>query len=444
MPPTRRSVLLDSTWESYVELLDARIFKTKGGLRRHHSAVRAYLDALSAKDFRRLFLGATANSLGDGMSFVALAWIVVNRPQGVAQLGLLAVCYTGPVFIGGWVAGALLDRFDKRHVIAIDCLIRGAAFASIPVTQALGYSPGWLIFAVAGLYGLLKMIPLAGFPSAIPDLVADANLDAANALEGLSYGVAGIVGPAAAGLLIPFVGAANLLLADTASYVIFAVAALSVKRPLKSTAATQQETTKFSDVLKLLMSDVPIVSTTVAFMTFNIAEGMLLVTGPWLAREKLGGPAALGLLLAALSAGELVGSFAAGTRSTRRPLIGIGATELIAGSGFASIYAATVEPLLAVGYGVVGFFSAPMTVWAQSMRLRRLPATFRGRAFGTLRTLMQATPPLGAALAAPLLARGQLTITVTAMVLLAGIPGAALLVLGLVGTDIGSAAETET
>lgn len=410
----------------------------------HHASVRSYVEALAAKDFRRLFLGATANALGDGMSFVALAWLVVNRPQGVAQLGFLAVCYTGPVFIGGWIAGALLDNFDKRHVIAIDCLVRGVAFASIPVTQALGYSPGWLVFVVAGLYGLLKMIPLAGFPSAIPDLVMDPNLDAANALEGLSYSAAGIVGPAAAGLLIPYVGAANILLADSASYAIFAFAALSVKQPLKSIDATKKETTKFSGVIKLLASDIPIVSTTVAFMTFNIAEGMLLVTGPWLAREKFGGPAALGLLLAAFSAGELIGSFVAGTRSIRRPLMGIGATELIAGSGFASIYAATVEPLVAIGYGVVGFFSAPMTVWAQSTRMRRLPPTFRGRAFGTLRTLMQATPPLGAALAAPLLAAGQLTITVTAMLLLAGIPGAVLLVLGLAGFDIGSTTETAT
>jgi hypothetical protein len=34
---------------------------------------------------------------------------------------------------------------------------------------------------VAAIYGLLKMIPLAGFPAAIPQLVDDADLDSANA-----------------------------------------------------------------------------------------------------------------------------------------------------------------------------------------------------------------------------------------------------------------------
>lgn len=81
-----------------------------------------YLGALAERDFRRLFIGASVSSLGDGMSFVALAWLVINRPHGAAQLGLLAICYTGPVFVGGWLAGVVLDRFDKRQVIAADCV----------------------------------------------------------------------------------------------------------------------------------------------------------------------------------------------------------------------------------------------------------------------------------------------------------------------------------
>jgi hypothetical protein len=56
-----------------------------------------------------------------------------------------------------------------------------------------------------------------------------------------------------------------------------------------------------------------IIATTMAFMAFNIAEGMLLITAPWLAKHELpGGAGTLGALLAATAAGEFVGAAIAG------------------------------------------------------------------------------------------------------------------------------------
>ena len=69
-----------------------------------------------------------------------------------------------------------------------------------------------------------------------------------------------------------------------------------------------------------------------------------------------------------------------------------------------------------------------MTVWAQSLRMRRIPAALHGRAFATLRTLMQATPPLGTALVTPLLVHADLTGAVLAMAVLAGLPGLVLII----------------
>jgi len=253
--------------------------------------MRSYLHVLSMSDFRRLWTGATVSTLGDGMTFVALSWLVLAEPGGTARLGLLGVCYTAPVLLGGLAVGPLLDRFDKRTVLIADSLVRAAAVVSIPLTAALHAMPDWLPFAVAATYGLLKMVPLAGFPAAIPQLVDKSNLDAANALESLSFSIANVVGPAAAGLLISQIGAANVLLIDGASFLFFALATAMVRRELRpnTVLASGSDTGTAlprSASLTGLAKDRVIVATTIAFMAFNIAEGMLIVAAPWVAKNQ--------------------------------------------------------------------------------------------------------------------------------------------------------------
>ena len=116
--------------------------------------MRSYATVLNGRDFRLLWLGASISTAGDAMTLIALSWLVLNRAGGTGQLGVLAVCYTAPVLAGGLAAGPLLDRFDKRAVLAADSVIRGTAVASIPLLAAVGRSPSWLPFAVAATYGL--------------------------------------------------------------------------------------------------------------------------------------------------------------------------------------------------------------------------------------------------------------------------------------------------
>jgi len=390
--------------------------------------MRQYHHVLKRADFRRLWTGATVSTLGDGMTFVALSWLVLAGPGGTARLGLLGICYTAPVLVGGLAVGYLLDRFDKRAVLIADSLLRAAAVASIPLTAAFGAMPSWLPFAVAATYGLLKMVPLAGFPAAIPQLVDESDLDAANALESLSFSVASVVGPAAAGLLIGQLGAANVLLVDSASFLVLALAAAAVRQPLRPETAARTGAVPPRSMMSLARDRV-IVATTLAFMAFNIAEGMLLVTAPWLAGTHLpGGAAVLGALLSATAAGEIVGAAFAGQRRPRRRVHAIGVVQALAAVAFLALLATPHQLLVGAGFFAIGLLSAPMTVWAQSLRMRRIAPELHGRAFATLRTLMQATPPLGSALVTPFLLRDQLGAAAVTMTVIAGLPALYLLV----------------
>lgn len=364
-----------------------------------------------------MWLGATVSAVGDGMTFVALSWLVLAQPGGVVRLGLLGVCYTAPVLVGGVLVGVLLDRFDKRVVLVVDCVLRAVVVATVPVAAVAGGVPGWLPFVVAAVYGLLKMVPLAGFPAAIPQLVAGEELDSANALESIGFSLAFVLGPAVAGFLVSATGPEVVLAVDSVTFLVFAFAAGTVREPLSPVARVAAKRPS----LVGLRRDRVIVVTTVAFMAFNIAEGMLLVAAPWVVKEHLGGGGALlGGLMSALAAGEVVGAAFAGRR--QHLVRGIAVAQAGASLGFLGLLAAPSQVVVGAGFFVVGLLSAPMTVWAQSVRMRRIPAELHGRAFATLRTLMQGTPPVGTLLVTPLLVGDHLAAAAIVMALVAGLP----------------------
>jgi MFS family permease len=102
------------------------------------------------------------------------------------------------------------------------------------------------------------------------------------------------------------------------------------------------------------------------------------------------------------------------TRVALAQILSGAATVLLVGAGIG--FVGSVLFLL-------GFFSAPLTIWAQTLRMQVIPSNMRGRVFALLRTLMQGATPLGGALAGFLLPVAGIPIMVLAFAALIGFPG---------------------
>ena len=155
-------------------------------------------------------------------------------------------------------------------------------------------------------------------------------------------------------------------------------------------------------MLRLVLRRPVLRTITAMFALFNIGEGMLLVFLPHRSASIGLGPGGYGYLVAALTGGELVAAALLARWDWRRPLV---PSILVGQLAAAVIVLALIVPAAAstiVAMTALGFVSAPMTAWAQTLRMREAPAAMHGRLFAMLRTAMQATPPIGAAAAAGL------------------------------------------
>jgi MFS family permease len=418
----------------------------------------AYRRLLRNRPFALLWVGATISILGDALTWVSLVWLTAELGGTAFDIGLLAVCYTAPVVVGGLVAGVLLDRFDRRRLLIADNAIRGLAMLSIPIASALGVLQPIQLDAVALVYGLLYMISLAGFPSLLPELVPAEDLATANAMESMSFGFGGVVGPALAGILIGVVGAAANLAIDAVTYGAFVVCLLALRLPVREAAPAVERAAGadagaardrgLGPAIGFIRRSPAILAITVMFMAANVGEGMLAVFLPVFARDILhAGAAGYGLLVSALTAGSLVGSVVVGGIHWGWPLgRSIAAAQLAFGAGVLAMIALPPLALAAAILAFVGVCGSPLTIWAQTIRMRLIPEELRGRVFALLRTLMQSTPPVGGLAAGILLAGGAASAVAAIVAVVIGLPGAIGLVhpaLSSRWTGVSSAAPNE-
>jgi MFS family permease len=389
--------------------------------------VRVYVALLRNRRYRLVWAGATVSILGDGAAWVALSWTAYSVSESAADVGGLLVAYTAPVVVGGPLVGVLLDRFDRRRLLIADNLVRAAAMLAIPLLYAAGSLRLWHLYAAAGVYGLLKMFPLAGIPSLIPDLVAEDELDAANAMESFSFMLGSVLGPALGGVLLAFVDGPYVLALDALTYVAFALA-LAAAGPIAPAGpearGSEPQSLGLRPAFALVLRTPVVLATTVMFMLVNVGEGIVAVLLPVYVDEVGAGATAYGALLALGAAAGLVGAALAGATGGRiRYGRAIAGSEALAGVSVAPL---VVEPPLAVAFVAVAaswFFLGPLTVWAQTLRMRVIPPELRGRVFGLLRTAMQGTLPLGGALAPLLVAAGGLRAGFVAAALVVAVPG---------------------
>src|SRR5262245_24079607 len=223
-----------------------------------------YRQIFQHKSFQAFWIGYSLSILGDTMTKVALTWFVYESTGSAAALGWLTFFYIGPVLVGGFLAGWLLDRFGRQKVMLVDNLLRAGIVALIPLLYTWGELALWHIYAVAAVYGFLMMIPLAGGPALVPSLVPRQHLATANALEVLSFTLAGVIGPPLAGFLIAQFGAPNVVALDVLSYLVFAIMLTRVKPEVEESAASPTGRTSYAlkDAFRLLLQNKILLSTT--------------------------------------------------------------------------------------------------------------------------------------------------------------------------------------
>jgi hypothetical protein len=101
----------------------------------------------------------------------------------------------------------------------------------------------------------------------------------------------------------------------------------------------------------------------------------------------------------------------------------IGGAQLLAGTSLGLLLPGPDFLWIIPGLFLLGFFSAPLTIWAQTLRMQIIPYHLRGRTFALLRTLIQGAIPIGGAAAGFLVPALGISGVIALSCTVTGLPG---------------------
>jgi MFS family permease len=185
----------------------------------------------ASRPFRQLQLGQVVSGLGTQAALVALPYQIFVISRSATLVGLLGAFELGPMIVVSLVGGALIDRTDRRWVLAVAQLaIIAVCLALLAVTLAAAHRrpPVIAILLLGGLLAGSSALDNVTRGAIVPGLLGPQHLRSGLAFN---YGVSqatGIAGPALGGLLIGLTGVAGTYGVDAASCAAMLAAALAI------------------------------------------------------------------------------------------------------------------------------------------------------------------------------------------------------------------------
>lgn len=192
----------------------------------------------SAAELRRVFLitwlGQLISVVGSGLTSFLIGLHVYQVTGSITQLSLVSFLYVFPAMLLSPIAGALVDRWDRRRAMLISDV--GAGLGTVALWALLaggrtGLFPlqTWHLLLPIAQISAFSTLRWPAYAATIALLVPKRDLGRANGMVELAGGAGQVAAPLLAATLVKRIGLERVILIDLASFV-FAVSCLTVLR----------------------------------------------------------------------------------------------------------------------------------------------------------------------------------------------------------------------
>lgn len=308
------------------------------------------------------------------------------------------------------IAGALVDRWNRKLVMMLSDLAAGISTISIFLLYTSGNLQIWHLYLAGAFTGIFQAFQWPAYSASISLMIPKEQYSRADALLGLAESAPQIFAPILAGILLTVIGIAGIMVIDIVSFLaaIGTLLFVFIPQPERSETGDKAQGNLLQESLfgfKYILARRSLLGLQLIFFFGNLLASMTfpLLAPMILARTNNDG-LTLSVVQAALGAGGVIGGLTLAARGgLKRRVNGVlGGWFLSSISGGVILGIGRILPVWIVAGFLTSFIVVYINASNQAIWQAKVPPDIQGRVFAARRMIAQIVGPLGILLAGPL------------------------------------------
>ena len=184
-------------------------------------SVKGTFRSLNGFNYRMWAGGAIVSNVGTWMQRIAQGWLVLTQltHNNATAMGVVMALQFGPHLLLLPLTGFAADHLERRKLLIGTQAAMGTLAFGLGILTITGLVQLWHVYLFAFLLGCVTAFDSPARHTFVSELVGEADLSNAVALNSTSFNAARMIGPAIAGTLIASVGSGWVFLINAASFV---------------------------------------------------------------------------------------------------------------------------------------------------------------------------------------------------------------------------------
>ena len=181
--------------------------------------------------FTIVWVGQVISFLGSGMTWFALtiwAWEITGQATALALVGFFAF---GPTVLLSPVAGALVDRWNRKLVMMLSDLAAGLSTVVVLILYASGNLQIWHLYVAGAFAGAFQAFQFPAYSAAVTMMLPKEQYARASGMLSLAGSASGVLAPIMAGVLLGPIGITGIMVIDVITFIVAIGTLLIVQVP---------------------------------------------------------------------------------------------------------------------------------------------------------------------------------------------------------------------